>query len=818
MISPAGFIAHVRQSDSAEQSLYDHLTKVAVIVAILADKLGLGLAGELIGLMHDFGKYSQAFQAYIRSVTGLSNPDEDDGAENLKGKIDHSTAGAQWVFRHLRVFEKGTQAGWLAGQILGLCIASHHGAGLIDCLSPEEQGELTWLKRFKKSDDKTHFQECISLADAAVLERAKQLASVDLIQQLMTPVLEMIQAADTSSLEKEFYLGCMTRFLHSCLIDADRINSADFEDKARAAVRRIGQKTDWQPMIDRLEAHLAQWEPKRPIDHIRNTISETCHSRAQDQQGIYTLTVPTGGGKTFASLRYALHHAQKHGLDRIIYIIPYTSIIEQNAGEVRKVLGDDCVLEHHSNLEPEQETWKSKLLCENWDSPIVFTTMVQFLDSFFGSGTRGVRHIHAMTRSVLIFDEVQTLPLHCTYLFCNTINWLTRFGKSTTVLCTATQPVLDHLPKLGKGQLKLAERAELMGDAEQLKGLFEQLSRVNIEDHCQDGGWSLEQTKDLILKEFERTQSVLVIVNTKQWARQLFEACQSGMDKSVFHLSTHQCAKHREVLLNRIKRRLKWGLPVLCISTQLIEAGVDVSFACVVRALAGLDSVAQAAGRCNRHGEQDKGRVLVINLQNEHLQVLPDIQCGQLQVGRVFRELGQAEWLNPDAISLYFNYYFFDKGQEEKLTYPLKENKSSLLSWLSDNAQNNYLYKNDSRLRSKLVPLLMQSFRSAARAFEAIDSPTQAVIVPYRRRGEAIVTELCAAWGEHPPRELLREAQRYTVNVFPNMWKKLIEASKHNEVLHEINGTGIYYLNKTFYSDFFGLADEKVADMPTLNV
>ena len=411
--------------------------------------------------MHDFGKYSQDFQEYIKSVTGI-NPDADDYVLPNGKKIDHSTAGVQWVYRELRKFGAAQGIGELFGQMLGICIASHHGEGLIDCLDGE--GNPKWIERFNKTDELTHLEECEQNADEAVLQKAKELAGENLIRSLLKAVKPILSDPVSNDKIKEFYLGCLTRFLFSCLIDADRINSSDFEREAQKEVRRLTEKPDWQTAIDQLKAKLAGFENRYPIDEIRRKISDDCLKRAADSQGIYTLTVPTGGGKTLASLRYALYHAQKHNLDRIIYIIPYTSIIDQNAEEVRKIycldLKEDdngefhscrecseCekwVLEHHSNLEPEKQSWQDKLLSENWDKPIVFTTMVQFLDAWFGGGTRGARHIHPMTNAVLIFDEIQTLPVKCVHLFCNVLNWLTTFGKSTAVLCTATQPLLGE--------------------------------------------------------------------------------------------------------------------------------------------------------------------------------------------------------------------------------------------------------------------------------------------------------------------------------------------------------------------------------------
>ena len=565
-------IAHVRRSDRLQQLLIDHLLETSSISGQLATKLNLGFVGELLGLMHDFGKYSRKFQKYIHDETGLFNPDLDDEESTPNGsKVDHSTAGAQWVYRELRKFGVAQGIGELFGQMLGLCIASHHGEGLIDCLDGE--GNAVWKKRFEKDDELTHLAECEQNADKAVQQKAHELAGENLIRSLLKAVKPILSGSRINEKIKEFYLGCLTRFLFSCLIDADRINSSDFEREAQKEVRRLTEKPDWQTAIDQLEAKLAGFENRYPIDEIRRRISDDCLKRAADSQGIYTLTVPTGGGKTLASLRYALHHAQKHNLDRIIYIIPYTSIIDQNAEEVRKIycldLKEDdngkfhscrecseCekwVLEHHSNLEPEKQSWQDKLLSENWDKPIVFTTMVQFLDAWFGGGTRGARHIHPMTNAVLIFDEIQTLPVKCVHLFCNVLNWLTTFGKSTAVLCTATQPLLgesglQNFPEgkresiAARGLLRLPENAEIMGKHQDLDKLFADLSRVEIRFNEKAGGWNVQEAGAFLLEQFQTTPSCLFIVNTKKGAQELYQYCkgQNVPPEALFHLSTHQ--------------------------------------------------------------------------------------------------------------------------------------------------------------------------------------------------------------------------------------------------------------------------------------
>ena len=821
------YIAHLRKSDGQIQSVQVHLKETAALAKVFAQKLNLESAGELLGLMHDFGKYSRKFQKYIHDKTNLFNPDLDDEESTPNGsKVDHSTAGAQWVYRELRKFGAEQGIGELFGQMLGLCIASHHGEGLIDCLDSE--GNAIWKKRFEKDDELTHLVECEHNADEAIKQKAHELVGENLIRSLLNAVKPILSEQTTNNKIKEFYLSCLTRFLFSCLIDADRINSSDFERKDQKDVRRLTEKPDWQSAIDQLEAKLAGFENRYPIDEIRHRISDDCLKRAVDSQGIYTLTVPTGGGKTLASLRYALHHAQKHNLDRIIYIIPYTSIIDQNAQAVREILGEDWVLEHHSNLEPEKQSWQDKLLSENWDKPIVFTTMVQFLDAWFGGGTRGARHIHPMTNAVLIFDEIQTLPVKCVHLFCNVLNWLTTFGKSTAVLCTATQPLLgksglQNFPEdkrgaiTARGLLMLPENAEIMGKHQDLDKLFEELSRVEIRFNEKAGGWNVDEAGAFLLEQFATTPSCLFIVNTKKWAQELYQYCQrqNVPPEVLFHLSTNQCAAHRKAIFDTIKARLEKKQPVICISTQLIEAGVDISMACVIRALGGLDSIAQAAGRCNRHKEVDKGLVYVLNLQEtDFSQILPDIAVGKEKAATIFREFEEKDILQPKAMSRYFELYFYNRSDEMVYLINEKDKNDGLLHWLSDNCFNagakiKGYFKNDILRKHDLYPLLMQSFKSAGRIFQVIDAPTRSVIVPYGK-GKEYIDTLCGTWDVKEMSKAKKKAQRYSVNVFPKVWNKLQE----KKALHEtIKGSGIYYLDECHYNNKFGLSLDKISEM-----
>lgn len=813
------FIAHKRKTDGEKQSLEEHLLEASEIAGQFASKIGLSDLGIVLGLLHDFGKYSEEFQRYIRSATGEIDQDDEAYVDSvlLKGKIDHSTAGAQYVYQKLKNIG-GQGQGELLGQILAVCIASHH-SGLIDVLSVDIDKGNAFNKRIHKEDMKTHLLECQEKAHELIIGKADALLTAKLVKSFLT-IFKKIAASQQHvfDLIPSFQLGMLTKFLFSCLIDADRLNSAEFEEPARLIERqRKEQQPNWSVAIDRLEALIRGFELKSPIDQIRCEISEQCRARADQSTGVYTLTVPTGGGKTYASLRYALHHAQKNNLERIFYIIPYTSIIEQNAKVMREAIersGDELpwILEHHSNLEPEQQTWHSKLVSENWDAPIVITTMVQFLETLFSGGTRSVRRMHQFATSVLVFDEIQTLPVNCVHLFCNSLNFFASHAQTSVLLCTATQPLLNQLDLPEKGQLNIPPKNELMSNP---RGLFAALHRVDVQNRCKAGGWSESEISDFALEQFHGTGSCLLIVNTKEWAIKVYRLCAENVPQdAIFHLSTNQYPAHRKTLLDEVRIRLENKLPVLCISTQLIEAGVDVDFASVIRFIAGLDSIAQAAGRCNRNGRLDSASVFVVNPDKESTKLLQDIEIGKQKAERVFGESFD-DVLSPEAIQRYFQYYFFDR--KDQMSYPCKDSQGSpntLLNLLACQS-NNPKSSHRERLKNKKLPNLQQAFMEAGKAFKAIDAPTQALIVQHGE-GKELVTDLCAVAKEFDPAKyykLLRRAQKYSLNVFPNVWKKLLEVS----AIEEIQQEGIYYLREEFYSEAFGLSTESVS-LQTYNI
>jgi CRISPR-associated endonuclease/helicase Cas3 len=818
----AKYIAH------KNQELHEHLKGVANLAKNHAQKIGMSEYGELLGLLHDFGKYSAEFQKYIMDAIKENaphfDPDEDGEYEDpagKKGKIDHSTAGAQL----LSCKTDSSNAHKILYQILSLCLVSHH-SGLINCLTSDNNGTWdTYSRRLVKNDKKTHLEECARNIDKHILEKIDAILSDT---SFTTPFEEKCRNIVHASPERnplsvvfQFQLGLLVRFLFSALIDADRQDTADSEKPKNAQHRQQGNYRPWKTLIERLERKYEAFEIRNRVDEIRKEVSEHCLHAATRPKGLFTLTVPTGGGKTLASLRFALHHAKEresetHGkdrVDRIIYVIPFTTIIDQNAQVVREVLEpEECpedsgkiVLEHHSNIGADAQSWKEKLLTESWDAPIIYTTMVQFLEALFGAGTRGARRMHQLAKAVIIFDEIQTLPIKCVHLFNNAINFLVDHCESTVVLCTATQPLLGSVDEK-KGALRLSKENELMPDVGKL---FDNLKRVHVHDRRKSPGWTYPEIAALATRQVKENGNCLVVVNTKKAARILFEDTgEDGLE--VFHLSTGMCPAHRKQALKMIRQRLSDKKPILCISTQLIEAGVDIDFRSIIRMLAGLDSIAQAAGRCNRNGSPEFGNVFVVNSIEESIDYLQDIAVGKEKSNRVLDDYRAnpskygSDVIGPEMIKWYYQNYFYDRS--DIMDYPVNANRSdTLLNLLSTN--DNGVAEFQRAHRALPVINLRQSFMTAAKLFKSIDAPTRSVIVRYAKEGKDLVNELCSAFEVEKQYALIKEAQQYSVNLFPHEFEKL----NHQNALHPVQEeTEIFYLDYQYYSKTTGLSLEPV--------
>jgi CRISPR-associated endonuclease/helicase Cas3 len=802
---PMTFYAHSSPDTEHWQELRLHLDSVAAITSRLGGKIGLSHAGELIGLAHDLGKYSEAFQQYLQKAAGDAAMEMEPDF-SLKGSVDHSTAGAQIIGTGL-----ASGNGGIASQMLALCVASHH-SGLIDCIAPDGVDVLT--RRLNKDGALSHRDEVWSQAEQTIRGRLETLLNSADVASEIDAAMGRIREKDSDAVIRPFKQGLLLRMLFSCLIDGDRIDTADFDKPRAASFRQHAEYVSWQELIDRLELKLAAFSNERWVDQLRCEISSRCLTASDRPKGVFTLTVPTGGGKTLASLRFALHHALRWNMDRIIYVSPYISIADQNADVVRKILepaGCDfasIVLEHHSSLTPDKESWRGSVLAENWDAPVVFTTAVQVLEALFGGGTRSARRLHALTNAVIVFDEVQTLPVRMIHMFNNAVNFLVEQCGASVVLCTATQPLLHRVDKV-KGEIRLAEDAELMWDAPQL---FRDLKRYETFDKSSEpGGWSATKVSDLAVAEMLEYGSCLVIVNTKRDALAIYMACKGQLNALVepmeedcfVHLSTRMCPAHRLEALDGMKAALLQKKRVLCVSTQLIEAGVDIDFATVVRDMAGLDSIAQAAGRCNRNGDRGNGRVHIVKMAEPLPKQLEEIRCGQQNARRVLEDWrdyqGDAPFPLSDPLQMerFFGHHFF--ARRDQMDYPVKAQRDdTLLQMLGENG----MAVVDSRLAGVKRHGFMQSFASAAREFHVIDSQTQGIIVPYGKQGKDLVAALGAARDLALEFQLLRKAQRFAVNVFEHEMKALTRSGAIYEVQA---GTGVFCLREEFYSSEFGL-------------
>jgi len=831
------YAAHIRSSDGAVQSLADHLTQTAALASLFCEAISLPLCGRLLGLIHDLGKASGEFQLYLKRICGLLGEEARLQAVAQQGKIDHATSGAQLICE--RLGHDPRRLVQMVAQMLAVVVMSHHSrTGMADFISLE--GRSPYLARLGKPVEKTGLHEARCHADPEILAGIDTLlASPDLVEEVER-LCRMMVRRTRHAIPLFCGYAFLTRFLFSALLDADRLDTADFENETAARFRSRGKRPDWDQLRDRLEAHLAGFSGTPAIHATRAAVSEACRKAASSPERLMILTVPTGGGKTLASLRFALHRAANgtpDRVDRIFYILPYTSIIDQNAAEVSRILGEEVVLEHHSNLAPERDTWQARVLSENWDAPVVFTTLVQFLDALFNQSTRSARRMHQLAHAIIIFDEIQTLPVRMVHLFNNALDFLTAYGRTTALLCTATMPLLNRV-RVEYGCLAFTPEQEVIADK---ATLFRRLKRTRIIDRCRPEGWSNAAVSAFALEQVARHGSVLIVCNTKATARAIYDQLSVFQgDAPVIHLSTNLCPAHRKDRIREIARRLEGepARPVICVSTQLIEAGVDLDFGCVIRSLAGFDSIVQAGGRCNRHQKRPEGPVYILNFSEEALcRALAEIKQAQSITQRVLRDFRDDPAslggdLLSEAVMRRFYFYQFHQRQAEML-YPIKAGKhgdvmipqdTTLLELLSTNGQGVVEAR---RENASILPhlFLQQAFSTAAQLFQVIDAPTTGIIVPYvntetGRDGRALIADLVAAMtneGVPPARQvrLLRQAQQYTVNTFPHLIDKL----RDEGALHEIApGKGIFYLDERYYHPALGVTPEAFSEQHYLEV
>lgn len=695
------YLAH--KVGDREQTVLQHLTGTAKLAEQFASAFGKRKQGEMAGYLHDIGKCSQLFQERIRDP------------EHTK-KCDHSTAGAVEAFSR-------RQLG------VAMCILGHHG-DLLDMggkMSTSEDG--TVRGRLKKGMEGR-------IPDYHIWKELCPIRNFEDIPEI-----------DNGQTPFERYMEI--KMLYSSLVDADFLDTEKFMQEE--TVLRGGCDTLDQ-LKERLESYLEdkKWlNAQTGINGMRTEILEAAAQQGRKQKrGIYTLTVPTGGGKTISSLRFALHHGVEHGLKRIIYVIPYVNIIEQTAEKFREILGSRNVLEHHSNViyeeEDEQEWRQFQLTSENWGMPIIVTTAVQFFESLFHNKPSRCRKLHNIANSVIIYDEVQMLPVNQWVPCIHALEELSKSYKATQVLCTATQPAIEFPKKTFPLEI-----------IKEPKKYFGKFKRVVFRD---TGLLTLEEAAEKI-KEREQ---VLCIVNTKQRAQSLYHLVSEK--EGVFHLTTMMIPVHRKEVLRQIKERLKEGKLCRVVATSLVEAGVDLDFPYVMREQAGLDSILQAAGRCNRNGRRnfEDSITEVFELEGE---IPPSIRQ-QVDAARyVMRQYEQ--WDSLEAIEAYFKFWRELRGAENLDQEQVMEKV------------NRY------------------AFREIAEAFRLIEKDTYTVYIPWKEKGEELVSQLGNGFYD---KGLFRALGGYGVNVFEHHYKDLVRLGN----VELINGIAVL-ANRDLYHEDTGL-------------
>ncbi|RDE91551.1 CRISPR-associated helicase Cas3' [Aggregatibacter aphrophilus] len=729
------------------QTLQSHSVNVGEMAAEFAQVFGAQEIACQTGQLHDLGKYSEPFNHRLHG--GPS--------------VDHATAGAKIAVERW---------GNAIGKLMAFCIAGHH-AGLAN-----GNGE---------GDNRRTLKQRLALqfgADIPALDNLWQ-QEIKLPQNLSAPPLK----ADAH--QPFFSYAFFTRMLYSCLVDADYLDTeAFYSNLENKAVERGGYPdlnalqhnfnqfiNDFRRRIAQAPAQTEAEKRNAALNRLRSEILDHAIEQAAQPQGLFTLTVPTGGGKTFTSMAFALEHAKRHDMRRVIYVIPFTSIIEQNAAEFRKAfgeLGEQAVLEHHSTfddgkLQNEATKDKLRLASENWDVPIVVTTAVQFFESLFADRSSRCRKLHNIAGSVIILDEAQMLPLNLLLPIMQAIKELAKNYCCSVVMCTATQPAVQAENGFYRGFENVREIAP------KPTALFDKLRRTTVQ-HI-----GTQTDADLLAKLAEHPQ-MLVIVNNRRHARSLYD--QAKHLDGTFHLTTLMCAKHRSQKLDEIRGRLKKGEPCRVIATSLIEAGVDVDFPLVMRAEAGLDSVAQAAGRCNREGKRPSENSFVWIFAPEDKWKVPPELATQAAVMRLAADSFSDDLLSTQAVAAYFKDLYNLKGKELD-------------------------YKQILQMHRNAGQSLDFPFQAIADKFRMIESHMQPLIIPFDAEAESLISSLHHA--DHIG-GLLRKLQPYTVQIPEKALAALYKAGRIEPINEQNFGKQFYTLiGLDLYDEVAGLSWEDTA-------
>ena len=751
------FPAHIKTEQEAikVQSAQEHCRQTAAYASKALASVRLENAAYLAGLMHDCGKFKQEFGEYLWAAYR--------GEAVQRGSVNHTFAGCRMLLEHFHKGMDPTQD--MTCEFLAYAVGAHHGQ--FDCI--DDHGKSGFYHHQTKEgigyeeSEKNFLALCADWPEIEALFQ-KSHSELSRVYAILADTAE--QTDDQSGEQLWFSAGQLARLLLSAVIEGDRRDTAEFMNGLPQRSAVVPCAAFWKKYLLQMEKKLQCFAQDTAIQIARSQISDLCREAAQRPCGIYRLNVPTGGGKTLSSLRYALAHAAQWNKDRIIFVTPLLTILEQNAAVIRNFIEDDSIiLEHHSNvLEPEntQDALDlQELAVDSWDAPIIITTLVQLLNTMFLGKTTSIRRYQALCNAVVVIDEVQTVPTHMLSLFNTALNFLSTVCGTTFLLCSATQPCFDKADH----PLILKENSELI-PSQQLPR--EPFKRTVIEDA---GQRRLEEIPAFAEDILEQTNSLLIICNKKAEAEFLFRQLSSN-HANCFHLSSAMCMSHRRDVLKQLELSLeqsrKTEEKTICVATQVMEAGVDISFGCVIRLTAGMDSVIQSAGRCNRNGESAApAPVYVLQCSDEKLGKLWEINAGkQASVALLEQFRRDPEKLGGDlasdfAIEWYYRklYKNQDAGHQQ---YTIKDG-GNLFDLLSTNSQ---FFDPDNPECSTYN--CRQAFKTAGALFHALDNAAEDVVVPYGE-GAELITELTACTRQLSPvqlKDLARRAKPYTVSLY----------------------------------------------------
>ena len=768
------FPAHIRQTDAGAviQTSAVHCRNTAAYAGRCLRGVGLEQAGTLAGLVHDCGKFKAEFTRYLESGYGA------------RGSVNHTFAGVRLLLeRYHGEFAAAYED--LSAELLAFAAGAHH--GLFDCV--DEDRKSGFSHREMKNDIGYEESKRNFLSQCASRRELDELFAK--AHGELAPVYEKLADLSQDPEESAFYLGLLSRLLLSAVIEGDRRDTAEFMGGFALPPEPENMVDFWKPYLDRVERKLDAFPADTPIRRARRTISSLCCAFAEKPGGVYRLNVPTGAGKTLSALRYALAHAGKWGKRRLVFTSPLLSILEQNAAVLREFLGDDSIiLEHHSNVMRTEETGEldlRELAVESWNAPVIITTLVQLLNTLFDGRTTAIRRFQGLCGSVIVIDEVQTVPPKLLSMFDLAVDFLAEVCGATVLLCSATQPCLERAAH----PLHRCD-GDLVPYSEQLWAPFR---RTVITDA---GGKTLEEIAGFCMEILEDAQSLLLVCNKKDEAEYLFQALKDRAEVSR-HLSASMCVAHRRKVLAELEEALAVHRKCLCVSTQVIEAGVDISFQRVIRLCAGMDSVVQAAGRCNRHGEEpNPAPVYVVNVQGEDLRHLSQIKTAKDAAAELLFAYRQdpARFDNDLASDAAIRTYYQNLYRKLSGNYQdcyVEKKRVSLFELLSCNFR---YYDEEADYAGKYF--LNQAFKLAGGLFQVFDSETRDLVVPYGG-GTALIAELTGEIRPAPAflADWQKRARPYTVAVYDWQLKKLGSAvTEHG---------GIAVLGDGFYDEYTGL-------------